>query len=108
MLNVYDTIRSGLHYNKFKVGELLFVEYTCLIEDATLGIWTPSDYLLHVLTGKKEWRTLEAGIFYLLYYKFVMRFLLGILSVYKKFILFCVTVSPGTRRPWIDWRKVCL
>lgn len=59
MLNVYETIRSGLHYNKFEAGELLFVEYTCPIEDDRLGIWTPSDYLLHVLTGKKGWRTLN-------------------------------------------------
>lgn len=59
MLNVYEAIRAGLHYNKFEVGELLFVEYSCPIEDDMLGIWTPSDYLVHVLTGKKGWRTLN-------------------------------------------------
>ncbi len=57
MLNVYETIQSGLHYNKFEVGDLLFVEYKCPIEDEEFGIWTPSDYMLHVLTGKKGWRT---------------------------------------------------
>lgn len=59
MLNVYETIQSGLHYNKFEVGELLFVEYKCPIEDKEFGIWTPSDYMLHVLTGKKGWRTMN-------------------------------------------------
>lgn len=59
MLNVYETIQSGLHYNKFEVGNLLFVEYKCPIEDEEFGIWTPSDYMLHVLTGKKGWRTMN-------------------------------------------------
>jgi len=57
MLNVYETIRSGLHYNKFEVGDLLFVEYACPIEEDKLDVWTPCDYMLHVLTGKKGWRT---------------------------------------------------
>lgn len=57
MLNVYETIQTGLHYNKFEVGDLLFVEYKCPIEDEEFGIWTPSDYMFHVLTGKKGWRT---------------------------------------------------
>ena len=57
MLNVYETVRSSLHFNKFEVGDLLFVEYACPIEEKSLGIWTPSDYMLHVLTGKKAWRT---------------------------------------------------
>jgi hypothetical protein len=26
MMNTYDTIRANLHFNKFEVGELLFVE----------------------------------------------------------------------------------
>jgi hypothetical protein len=26
MMNTYDTIRTSLHFNKFVVGELLFVE----------------------------------------------------------------------------------
>ena len=61
MLNVYDTIRSGLYFNKFEVGELLFVKYTCPIEDSELAVWTPCDYILHVLSGKKRWRTRDAA-----------------------------------------------
>ena len=57
MQNLYETIRSGLYYNKFEVGELLFVEYTCPIEDESAGVWTQSDYLVHVLSGKKTWRS---------------------------------------------------
>ena len=44
MMNTYDTIRAGLQFNKFAVGELLFVEYKCPIEQDVAGVWTPMDY----------------------------------------------------------------
>ena len=59
MLNTYDTIRENLHFNKFVVGELLFVEYKCPIEQEAAGIWTPMDYFIHVLSGRKTWRTTD-------------------------------------------------
>jgi hypothetical protein len=37
MMNTYDTIRANLRFNKFEVGELLFVEYKCPIEQAAAG-----------------------------------------------------------------------
>lgn len=57
MQNLYETLRSSLHFNKFEIRELLFVEYTCPLEDDAFGIWTQSDYLVHVLSGQKTWRT---------------------------------------------------
>jgi hypothetical protein len=59
MMNMYEAIRENLHFNKFTVGELLFVEYTCPIEDEAAGVWTPMDYFVHVLSGRKTWRTTE-------------------------------------------------
>jgi len=59
MMNMYDTIRANLHFNKFSVGELLFVEYKCPIEQEAAGVWTPMDYFVHVLSGRKTWRTTE-------------------------------------------------
>jgi hypothetical protein len=53
MMNTYDTIRTSLHFDKFVVGELLFVEYKCPIEQEAAGVWTPMDYFVHVLSGKK-------------------------------------------------------
>ena len=61
MINMYDTIRANLHFNKFTVGELLFVEYKCPIEHDSSGVWTPMDYFVHVLSGKKTWRTTEGS-----------------------------------------------
>lgn len=57
MENIYEIIRSGLSFNKFEVRELLFVEYACPLEEEVGGIWTQSDYLIHVLSGQKIWRT---------------------------------------------------
>jgi len=59
MLNTYDTIRESLHFNKFTVGDLLFVEYKCPIEHDAAGVWTPMDYFVHVLSGRKTWRTTD-------------------------------------------------
>jgi AraC-like DNA-binding protein len=59
MFNMYDAIRANLHFNKFAVGELLFVEYKCPIEEEAAGVWTPMDYFVHVLSGRKTWRTPE-------------------------------------------------
>jgi AraC-like DNA-binding protein len=57
MMNTYEMIRGDLHFNKFTVGELLFVEYKCPIEQEAAGIWTHMDCLVHVLSGRKTWRT---------------------------------------------------
>ena len=57
MMNMYETIRENLHFNKFSVGELLFVEYKCPIEQDVAGVWTPMDYFVHVVSGKKTWST---------------------------------------------------
>jgi len=59
MQNLYENLREGLQFNKFVVGELLFVEYTCPIKDEFIGIWSQSDFLVHVLSGKKSWRTTQ-------------------------------------------------
>ena len=32
MDNLFEFIRNGLHFNKFEVGELVFVEYSCPLE----------------------------------------------------------------------------
>jgi AraC-like DNA-binding protein len=59
MTPMMNTIRANLHFNKFVVGELLFVEYKCPIEQESAGVWTPMDYFVHVLSGRKTWRTTD-------------------------------------------------
>jgi hypothetical protein len=57
MQSLYEEIRTHPQYNKFTIGDLLFAEYTCPIEERTTAIWTHTDYLVFVLSGKKTWRT---------------------------------------------------
>jgi AraC family transcriptional regulator, exoenzyme S synthesis regulatory protein ExsA len=57
MLNLYQDIRKNPHFNKFQIGDLLFVEYTCPIAEERVSIWTHTDYLVHVVSGKKTWHT---------------------------------------------------
>lgn len=62
MQNLFENLKSGLQYNKFLLDELMGVEYSCPIPDEELGIWAQTDYILHVLSGKKSWRTLQGTV----------------------------------------------
>jgi AraC-like DNA-binding protein len=57
MLNFYEGVRADPSYNKLEIGEFLFAEYTCGIGDEKLPLWTHSDYLVNVVTGRKTWHT---------------------------------------------------
>jgi AraC family transcriptional regulator, exoenzyme S synthesis regulatory protein ExsA len=59
MLNLFDGVRTNPSYNKLEIGDFLFAEYTCGIGAEKLGLWTHSDYLVNVVTGKKTWQTSE-------------------------------------------------
>jgi len=61
MINLYEDIKSKEHYNKFEIGGLLFAEYKCPLEEKFVGIWTHTDYLVHVVTGKKTWHTTDGS-----------------------------------------------
>ncbi len=61
MLNLYENIRTEKHYNKFQIGEMLFAEYTCPIEEESVSIWTHTDYIVHVISGKKIWHTTDGS-----------------------------------------------
>lgn len=57
MLNVQKHIEKHPEkYKQFKVNDLLFVEYHCIIEEAKAGFWTPNNYFIYILTGKKKWK----------------------------------------------------
>jgi AraC-like DNA-binding protein len=61
MLNFYEEIRTRKQYNKIRIGDLLFAEYTCPIKEKSADIWSHTDYLVHVISGKKVWRTTEGA-----------------------------------------------
>ena len=57
MRNIYEVIKDSLSFNKFILNDLVCVEYTCPLEEEQLGIFTQSDYIIHVLSGKKTWKS---------------------------------------------------
>ena len=68
MINFFETVKEGLHFNKFELNDTICVEYTCPIEnEQRIGLCSQSDYLVYILSGKKTWKTihgewtLEAG-----------------------------------------------
>lgn len=58
MVNLYSYIKGDDSFRKLEVSELLFVEYTCMQEETKFGIWSDSNYLAFVLSGKKMWRSI--------------------------------------------------
>ena len=56
MANAPEAIRNDPTAKRFEIGELLFAQYHCPAHDS-FGIWTQTDYLLHVLSAKMLWKT---------------------------------------------------
>lgn len=59
MLNLYEAVRTNPSYSKLEIGDFLFAEYTCGATVKMLPNWTETDYLVHVVTGKKTWHTAD-------------------------------------------------
>lgn len=59
VLNFYEIIKKGLHFNKFEIEQTICVEYNCPLENEQAWICSQSDYILHVLSGRKTWRTID-------------------------------------------------
>lgn len=59
MQNLYELIKESLHFNKFTLNDLVCVEYTCPLTEENASIFAQSDYIIHVLSGKKTWKTIH-------------------------------------------------
>lgn len=57
MINLYSLVKNQASFRKMEVNELLFVEYTCLVEETRFGVWSNNNYVAYVTSGKKAWRT---------------------------------------------------
>lgn len=57
MLNLYESVRTNPGFNRLEIGDLLFAEYTCPVGTARQDLWSHSDHLVHVISGRKTWRT---------------------------------------------------
>jgi AraC-like DNA-binding protein len=59
MLNLFSALKNSSQYRKMEVSELLFVEYTCMMEETKFGIWSANNYFAFITSGKKMWRTIH-------------------------------------------------
>ncbi len=59
MLNFYKIVKENLNFNRFEYDETVCLEYTCPIEAEHVGIFSRNDYVVHVLSGKKTYKTIN-------------------------------------------------
>ena len=59
MLNFYKIVKENLKFNRFQFEETVCLEYTCPINAEQIGIFSRNDYLVHVLSGKKTYKTVN-------------------------------------------------
>jgi hypothetical protein len=59
MLNFYKIVKENLSFNRFEFKETVCLEYTCPIDAEQIGIYSKNDYLVHVLSGKKTYKTVN-------------------------------------------------
>ena len=55
MSNALDDIRSDPSAKRFEIDEILFAQFSC--PPQKVGIWTQTDFLMHVLSGTSTWVT---------------------------------------------------
>jgi AraC family transcriptional regulator, exoenzyme S synthesis regulatory protein ExsA len=57
MHDLVAAVRNRPACEKLEVGDLLFAKYTCPLAAEVDGVWSDTDHLIHVLSGRKTWQT---------------------------------------------------
>jgi AraC-like DNA-binding protein len=60
MVSLLDFVYDNCLFRQFKVNDLLFVEYKCVVNEVKLKIWSQHNYFIYVLSGKKVWKTIRS------------------------------------------------
>ena len=60
MVSLLDFVYDNCLFRQFKINDLLFVEYKCVVDETKLQIWSPHNYFIYVLSGRKVWKTLRS------------------------------------------------
>lgn len=61
MLNFYQIVKDNLSFNRFQFEDTVCLEYSCPIEAEQIGIFSRNDYVVHVLSGKKTYKTVNGA-----------------------------------------------
>jgi AraC family transcriptional regulator, exoenzyme S synthesis regulatory protein ExsA len=56
-LNAFDLIRAIPTAKRFEIGEMLFAQFDCPVQDEPLKIWSQTDHLVHVVSARSTWKT---------------------------------------------------
>ena len=57
MINLQDFVGNSSLFKKFKVDDLLFVEYKCPLAEPTTSLWWHNNFFAYVLSGKTLFKT---------------------------------------------------
>jgi AraC family transcriptional regulator, exoenzyme S synthesis regulatory protein ExsA len=57
LANAMASVRGDPIARRFDIGEILFAQFSCPAEKT--GIWSQTDYLLHVVSGTATWSTAD-------------------------------------------------
>ena len=59
MINFYQVVKESLHTNRFEYNEIICFEYSCPIDAENISLFSRYDYVVHVLSGKKTYKTID-------------------------------------------------
>jgi len=59
MIDFYKIVKENLNFNRFQFNDTVCLEYTCPIDAEEIGIFSRNDFVVHVLSGKKTYKTLN-------------------------------------------------
>ncbi len=60
MFNLFEFASNNSLFKKFKVDDLLFLEYKCVADEAAAQVWSKHNYFLYVVRGQKIWQSSRA------------------------------------------------
>jgi hypothetical protein len=55
--NFYTFLTENTKFSKILFNQLTLIEYDCPLQQSVVPIWSPHDYVVYVLNGKKTWFT---------------------------------------------------
>ncbi|MEQ6123651.1 AraC family transcriptional regulator [Pseudotenacibaculum sp. MALMAid0570] len=61
-IDVYQFFKNHPAFNKLVGDDYLFVEYKCPINSEQFKLWSESDFISYVISGKKDWTSLHQKI----------------------------------------------
>lgn len=64
MINIYDFVNENQKSRRFKVDELLFLDYDCPVDDDRMETWTHINFFFFMLKGPLEMENIGRGIQY--------------------------------------------